>query len=110
MSGKSHPSEDATIPDASEGTTIPDELYFGAMQDGAGVGRPQTNREAFVRSMTHGPVEQQLVNIAGGLYDVGRKVDNLEEKMDKRMSALENRMGSLENMMRLFIDEMRSRH
>ena len=72
----------------SRATTIPDDLYFAAEDTGT---TPQTQREAFVRAVTTGPVEQQLINIAGALYDV-------ERKLDKRM----------ENMMRLlFIDEMR---
>jgi len=71
----------------SEGTTIPDDLYFAA--EGAG-GTPQSKREALVRAVTVGPVEQQLVNIAGELYDVKRSVEKLEEKLDKRMDSLEN--------------------
>ena len=93
MSDKSH---------LSEGMMILDALYFGVMQAGSGAGTSTTTH-------LHGPVEQQLVNISGGQYDVGRKLDNLGqrmERMDQRMDALGNRMGSLENMMRLFIDEM----
>ena len=79
MSDLSHP---------SEATTIPDALYFGAMEQGGG--QPQSNREAFVGSMTNGPVEQQLVNIAGVLYDVDRKVDKLEEKVDRNHQEMMN--------------------
>jgi len=88
MSDLSHP---------SEATTIPDALYFAAEEAGR---TPQTKREAFVRAVTTGPVEQQLVNIAGELYDVGRKVDKLEEKMDRKIDRLES-------LLRGFIAEMR---
>ena len=92
MSDLSHP---------SEATTIPDALYFGAMEQGGG--QPQSNREAFVRSMTNGPVEQQLVNIAGVLYDVDRKVDKLEGKVDK----LDRNQQEMMNLLRGFMAEVR---
>ena len=79
MSNLSHPSDDTTIVDA---------LYFAATEEGGG--QPQSNREAFVRSMTNGPVEQQMVKIAGVLYDVGRKVDKLEEKVDRNHQEMMN--------------------
>ena len=83
MSDLSHP---------SEATTIPDALYFGAMEQRGG--QPQSNREAFVRSITNGPVEQQLVNIVGALYDVDRKldkrIDKLEEKVDRNHQEMMN--------------------
>jgi len=92
MSDLSHP---------SEATTIPDALYFAAEEAGR---TPQMKREAFVRAVTTGPVEQQLVNIAGELYDMGRnmdrKFDKLEEKMDRKIDRLES-------LLRGFIAEMR---
>jgi len=80
MSELSHP---------SEATTIPDALYFAAEEAGR---IPQTKREEFVRAVTAGPVEQQLVNIAGELYAMGRKMDR---KFDR-----------LESLLRGFIAEM----
>jgi len=106
MSDLSHP---------SEATTIPDALYFAAEEAGR---TPQTKKEAFVRAVTTGPVEQQLVNIAGELYDVGRKVDKLdikvdklEEKMDRRVDRLEEKVDrnhhEVMSLLRGFIAEMR---
>ena len=92
MSDLSHP---------SEATTIPDTLYFAAMEQGGG--QPQSNREAFVRSMTNGPVEQQLVNIAGVLYDVGRKVDKLEEKVDRNHQEANRNHQEMMNLLRGFM-------
>ncbi|RPB18713.1 hypothetical protein L211DRAFT_871670 [Terfezia boudieri ATCC MYA-4762] len=101
--------------DPSETTTIPDAYYFAAMEQGGGP--PESNREAFVRTMTNGPVEQQLVNIAGVLYDVGRKVDKLEVKVDKlevKVDKLEVKVDKLDrnhqemmNLLRGFITEVR---
>ena len=107
MSDLSHP---------SEATTIPDALYFGAMEQGGG--QPQSNREAFVRSITNGPVEQQLVNIAGALYDVDRKlnkridkleekVDKLEEKVDRNHQEVNRNHQEMMNLLRGFMAEVR---
>jgi len=95
MSDLSHP---------SEATTIPDALYFAAEEAGR---TPQTKREAFVRAVTTGPVEQQLVNIAGELYDLGRKVDKLEGKVDKLEEKMDRKIDRLESLLRGFIVEMR---
>ena len=84
----------------SEATTIADTLYFTATEQGGG---PQSNREAFVRSTTNGPVEQHLVNIAGVLYDVDRKVDKLEGKVDK----LDRNQQEIMNLLRGFMAEVR---
>ncbi|RPB18704.1 hypothetical protein L211DRAFT_871667 [Terfezia boudieri ATCC MYA-4762] len=72
--------------DPSETTTIPDAFYFAAMEQGGGL--PESNLEAFVRTMTNGPVEQQLVNMAVVLYAVSRKVDKLEVKVDKSIGII----------------------
>ncbi|RPB18111.1 hypothetical protein L211DRAFT_871907 [Terfezia boudieri ATCC MYA-4762] len=99
----------------SETMTIPDAYYFAAMEQGGGP--PESNREAFVRTMTNGPVEQQLVNIAGVLYDVGRKVDKLEVKVDKlevKVDKLEVKVDrnhqEMMNLLRGFITEYRYNH
>ena len=63
-------------------TTIRDDLSLAAEDAGT---TPQTKREAFVRAEMTEPVEQQLVNIADGLYDVKRSVEKLGEKMEKKM-------------------------
>ncbi|RPB26434.1 hypothetical protein L211DRAFT_675248 [Terfezia boudieri ATCC MYA-4762] len=94
--------------DPSETTTIPDTFYFAAMEQGGGP--PESNREAFVRTMTNGPVEQQLVNIVGVLYDVGRKVDKLEVKVDKlevKVDKLDRNQQEMMNLLRGFITEVR---
>ncbi|RPB18709.1 hypothetical protein L211DRAFT_843347 [Terfezia boudieri ATCC MYA-4762] len=94
--------------DPSETTTIPDAYYFAAMEQGGGP--PESNREAFIRTMTNGPVEQQLVNIAGVLYDVGRKVDKLEVKVDKlevKVDKLDRNHQEMMNLLRGFITEVR---
>jgi len=74
--------------------TISGNLYFVVEDAGR---NPKTNREAFIQALPVGPMEQQLVNITGELYNVKRRVekldkrmDTLEEKVDKRMDTLEN--------------------
>jgi len=98
MSDLSHP---------SEATTIPDALYFAAEEAGR---TPQTKREAFVRAVTTGPVEQQLVNIAGELYDMGRnmdrKFDKLEEKVDRNHREAVSNHQEVMSLLRGFIAEI----
>ena len=66
-------------------------------------GQPQFNRDAFVRSMSNGPAAQQLVNIAGVLYDVGRKVDKLEEKVDRNHQEANRNHQEMMNLLRGFM-------
>ena len=93
------------LPYPSEATMIPDALYFGAMEPGGG--QPQSNREAFVRSITNGPVEQQLVNIAGVLYDVSRKVDKRIDKLEGKVDKLDRNQQEMMNLLRGFMAEVR---
>ena len=89
---------------SSRDTTIPDDLYFAA-EDARTT--PQTKREAFVRAVTTGPVEQQLVNIAGELYDVKRSVEKLEEKVDRLEEKVDKNHQEVMNFLRGFMMEMR---